>query len=259
MSLTLTRLGAFVTKILINGINGAMGQFVYEQLKQKDDVEIVGFEAQPTDETYIYNNYEEIGQVDAIIDFSHYSIVDQLLEYAIKFSIPTVICTTGLSEQTEQLIKSATKTIPIFKSGNMSLGINVLLELAKIGARSLADFDIEIIEKHHNKKVDAPSGTAFMIADQIKKERESLDFVYGREGNHVKREKTELGIHAIRGGSITGEHTVIFAGIDEVIELKHQATSKAVFAKGAIEASLFILNKQPGLYDMTDLILGGKQ
>jgi 4-hydroxy-tetrahydrodipicolinate reductase len=199
-----------------------------------------------------------VKDVDVIIDFTHFSIVDDLLNFAETHKIPLVVCTTGLENKTEDHIKEVAKTIPVFKSGNMSLGINVLLELAKLGAQSLAGFDIEIIEKHHNLKVDAPSGTAFMIADKIKEARKGLSYTHGREGLNTKREPSELGIHAIRGGTITGEHTVLFAGIDEVVELKHQATSKAVFAKGAIEAAFYLIGKEAGLYNMTDLILGGK-
>jgi 4-hydroxy-tetrahydrodipicolinate reductase len=177
------------------------------------------------------------------------------LDFAVSRSLPIVLCTTGLTETTEEKIISLQKKIPIFKSGNMSLGINLILELAKIGARVLEGFDVEIIEKHHRKKIDAPSGTALMIADAVKSVQDSLEYKHGRQGI-AKRVENELGIHAIRGGTITGEHTLLFAGTDEVIELKHQATSKAVFAKGAIDAAFFLLNKKAGLYDMTNLIKG---
>lgn len=244
-------------KVLIHGIKGAMGQHVFQQLNELEDFETLGYEKNDSEESHIFDDYEAIGPVDVIIDFSHHSLIDDLLDYAKQHLIPTVICTTGLTEDTERLIQTYKERFPIFKSGNMSLGINVLLELAKIGARSLADYDVEIIEKHHSQKVDAPSGTAYMIADQIKKERQELEYVYGREGNAAKRHTSELGIHAVRGGSITGDHTVLFAGLDEIIEIKHQATSKAVFAKGAIEAAQFLINQPAGLYNMSDLILGG--
>ncbi len=247
-------------KLLIHGIQGAMGLNVYNLAKESGKFEIYGFD-RSTDfkDVKVYNDLSNIDvEMDLIIDFSHYSLIDNLLEYANNTKTPLVLCTTGLEDTTEKKIIDYKNNFPIFQSGNMSLGINVLIELAKIGARSLKGFDIEIIERHHNKKVDAPSGTAYMIADGIKEEKENSVYNFGRHGNNAKREENEIGIHAVRGGTITGDHTVLFAGVDEVIELKHQATSKAVFAKGSIEAGLFLINKEKGLYNMTNLILGGQ-
>lgn len=249
-----------MTKLLIHGFFGAMGQNVYQILKDNLDYQISGFDVGMSNQSNIivYNDLSNIAeQFDVIIDFSHHSQIDSLLEYASGSDTPLVLCTTGLSKETINKVNEYKKNIPVFQSGNMSLGVNILIELAKIGARALQDFDIEIIEKHHNKKIDAPSGTAYMIADGIKDERNNLIYNFGRQGNNAKREKNEIGIHAVRGGTITGEHTVLFAGIDEIVEIKHQANSKAVFAKGAIEAANFIINKKNGLYNMSDLILGG--
>lgn len=236
--------------VLIHGM-GAMGQYVYDILNGQAN--IVCFDSFNKD---YYNNYEDIQQnIDVIIDFSHHSLIDDLVDYAASNAIPVVICTTGLSETTQQNISDKSKLIPIFQSGNMSLGINVLLELAKLGAKSLTNFDIEIIEKHHNKKIDAPSGTAYMIAEAIQS-IQNLSLEHGRYGNDSKRGDHVIGMHAIRGGSITGDHTVLFAGLDETIEIKHQATSKRVFAKGAVNAAYFIKDQQPGMYNMNDLLKG---
>ncbi|MCH4891269.1 4-hydroxy-tetrahydrodipicolinate reductase [Acidaminobacter sp. JC074] len=231
-------------KIMIHGM-GAMGKMVDEYY----DGEKIYFDPSTDNLTNIDASF------DVIIDFSHHSVIVPLLDFAKENQMPLVICTTGLSSETEEKILEYSKEFPIFKSGNMSLGINVLLELAKLGAKSLKGFDIEIIEKHHNKKVDAPSGTAFMIAEAIKS-IQNLTLEHGRVGTDAKRKDNTIGMHAVRGGTITGEHTVLFAGIDEIIELKHQASSKAVFAKGAIEAALYLVKKTKGLYNMSDLLKG---
>lgn len=238
--------------ILIHGISGAMGRQVYDLVK---DENIIGFDHKPFENIKTYHQFPIEEKIDVIIDFSHYSMVDALVDYAVKEQIPTVICTTGLSDLTLEKIKNASTHIPIFQSGNMSLGINVLLELAKLGARSLQDFDIDIIEKHHNKKIDAPSGTAYMIAEAIQS-IQALTLDHGRYGSDAKRNDNTIGMHAIRGGTITGEHTVLFAGHDETIEIKHQATSKGVFASGAVDAARFLVKQQPGQYNMSDLIGG---
>lgn len=250
-------------KVLIHGFLGSMGKKVYEILKGDKNFIVNGFDINSCSINYegilVYNDLSLIkSNYDIIIDFSHYSLIPNLLNFATSNKIPLVLCTTGLNEDINSQIKKSKEAIPIFQSGNMSLGINVLIELAKIGAKTLKDFDIEIIERHHNKKLDAPSGTAYMIADGIKEINNDAEFNFGRHGLNTKRKSNEIGIHAIRGGSITGDHTILFAGIDETIEIKHQATSKAVFAKGAIEAAKFLINKPNGLYSMTDLIIGGK-
>lgn len=245
-----------MTRIMIHGFLGAMGQKVNQQLQEYQDIEIIPFDYMSTIET-VHSDYNKVKDIDVIIDFSHYSLTDHLLDFALKYKIPTVICTTSLEEATQSRIQQYKSEFPIFQSGNMSIGINLLIELAKLGAQTLPNFDIEIIEKHHNQKIDAPSGTALMIADAIKGVQEQLSYTYGRSGNNTKRQSNELGIHAIRGGTITGEHTLLFAGLDETIEIKHQATSKVVFAKGAIDAAFFIMRQEVGLYNMSNLILGG--
>lgn len=244
-----------MSRFLIHGIQGAMGKKVEELLTNED---IIGFDHQTTHPTLtIFNDWNDVEDVDMIIDFSHFTMVDSLLEYSVRTQTPCVICTTGLEASTQEKIEDASKHIPIFQSGNMSLGINVLIEMVKLGAQSLNGFDVEIIEKHHNKKIDAPSGTAYMLAEAIQSIQTSKEFIYGRVGTDAKREENTIGIHAVRGGTITGEHSILFAGLDEIIELKHQATSKSVFAKGAVEAAYYLMNKTPKLYNMSDLIKGG--
>ena len=195
--------------------------------------------------------------VDVVIDFSNASAVDRLLEACGKKKLPVVLCTTGLSEGQLEKVKEISAVIPVLRSANMSLGVNLLLKLLKDAAKVLAPagFDMEIVEKHHNQKVDAPSGTAIAMADSI---NEALNgeytYNYDRSGERKKREKKEIGIAAVRGGNIVGEHEVIFAGEDEVIEFGHTAYSKAVFAKGAVAAAGFLAAREPGLYNMSDVI-----
>lgn len=192
-----------------------------------------------------------------IVDFSHHSAVDGILDYAVAGKIPAVLCTTGYTDDELKLIAEASKSIPVFRSGNMSLGINLLCELCKRAAKTLgADFDIEIIEKHHSQKLDAPSGTALMLAEAMS---ETLpyepEYVYDRHSVRQVRGKEEIGIHSVRGGTIVGEHEVIFAGPDEVITLSHSAQSRDVFARGALRAAAFLSAKtEPGMYSMSDII-----
>jgi 4-hydroxy-tetrahydrodipicolinate reductase len=196
-------------------------------------------------------------KADAVIDFSNAKAVDALLDYCEKTKTPVVLCTTGLSEEQLARVEETAKKVAVLKSANMSLGINTLLELLKKAALVFAPagFDMEIVEKHHNQKLDAPSGTALALADSM---NEALDndyhYVYDRSTERKKRDKNEIGIASVRGGSIVGEHEVIFAGQDEVIEFKHTAYSKAVFAKGAVEAAKFLNGKPAGRYDMADVI-----
>ena len=205
----------------------------------------------------VYNDLSKCTeQIDAIIDFSHPSALDQLLKFAVDKKLPIVIATTGLSNEQIENIKTASEQIPVFYTANMSLGVNLLLELAAKAARVLGnDFDIEIIEKHHNKKIDAPSGTALMIADTIS---DSLDhavkYEYDRQSRRAKRDKNEIGIHAVRGGTIVGEHDILFAGRDEIITISHTALSKEVFATGSINAAKYLIGKQPGLYNMKNML-----
>lgn len=205
----------------------------------------------------VFNHPSKINvPCDVIIDFSKPEGTNDLVQYCIEKEVPIVIATTGLSPEQDLNILEAATRIPIFKSSNTSIGVNVLLDLVKMATRVLSDeFDIEIIEKHHNKKVDAPSGTAYMIANAINDElNEVMTYNYGRNGKDAQREEKEIGIHAVRGGTIPGEHTVIFAGLDEIIEIKHTALSKKIFAKQAINVAQFIVNKEPKLYNMNDYI-----
>ena len=201
--------------------------------------------------------FDEVELVpDVIIDFSNPAVLDDMLGFAAKNSVPCVICTTGYSQEQIDKIKEASKKIAIFYSGNMSLGINLLIELSKQAARVLGDgFDIEIVEKHHNQKIDAPSGTALMLADGISQTlSEEPQYVYDRHAYRKKRSKNEIGIHAVRGGTIVGEHEVIFAGHDEVVTLTHQAQSKEVFAVGAVNAAVFLAGQKSGMYNMGDML-----
>lgn len=248
-------------KVVVSGCNGAMGRILTDLIEGMEDMTIVAGIDKNID---LYENKYPVYEsplllkkrCDVIIDFSNPSNISGLLEYAINNDTALVIATTGFSEDEENKIKGAAKFARIFKSSNMSLGVNVLISLVKQATNALGnEADIEIIEKHHNKKVDAPSGTAKMIAEAINKELDnSMEFNYGRSGLDSKRKDNEIGIHSVRGGTISGEHTVIFAGLDEVVELNHIALSKKVFAKGAIEAAKYIINKTNGMYDMNNLI-----
>ena len=243
-------------EVLVNGCNGKMGQVVCDLIEQNENLVLkAGFDKNITGEFAfpVFDKIEDIKEKpDVIIDFSIPIATLNILEYASKNNVPIVIATTGFSEEQELKIKEASKFTRIFMSSNTSLGVNVLINLSKQATNILGNMtDIEIIEKHHNKKVDAPSGTAKMIANAINKELDnSMEFNYGRYGNDSKRKEKEIGIHAIRGGTIPGEHTVIFAGLDEIIEIKHTALSKKVFAQGAIKAAQYILEKDNGIYDM---------
>lgn len=248
-------------KVIINGCNGAMGQVLSNIIKDIKDMTIVaGIDRNPCkyeNDYDVYDNIEDFnGDCDVIIDFSNPNSLKSVLDYGVKLKTSLVIATTGLSEKDLEEIKKASEFIPIIQSSNTSLGINVLINLVKKAALVLNEsFDIEIIEKHHNKKKDSPSGTAYMIANAMNEElNNSYEYVYGREGNESKRTKNEIGIHAVRGGTIPGEHTVIFAGNDEIIEIKHTALSKKIFAEGAVEAAKFIITKANGLFNMNDLI-----
>ncbi|GFN34424.1 4-hydroxy-tetrahydrodipicolinate reductase [Tepidimicrobium xylanilyticum] len=247
-------------KTIIYGVNGKMGQILNKQLLNEKDMEIVaGIDRSMLDvkRTYpIYNSlYEYKGEVDVIIDFSHPSYLEQIIDYSLDRRVPLVIATTGFSEEQFRKIKMASEYIPILYSSNMSLGINILTRILSQIVKILnRDFDIEIIEKHHNKKTDAPSGTAYLLADIINETLgNSKRYIYGREGNNSKRENNEIGIHSIRGGTIPGEHTIIFAGSDEIIELKHTALSKKIYAQGAIKAARFIVKAKKGFYTMDDI------
>ena len=250
-----------MTRIIMNGCNGAMGQSITKIVAEDAEAVIVAgvdpFDGKENDYPVFKSLAECDVEADVIIDFSATAAVDALLEQAVEKELPIVLCTTGLSEEQLEKVRETSKQIAILKSANMSLGINLLLKLVKEASKVLAeaDFDIEIVEKHHNKKVDAPSGTALALADSINEAmNEQYDYVYDRSQVRQRREKKELGISAVRGGTIVGEHEVIFAGMDEVIEFKHTAYSKAVFAKGSVSAAKFLAGRRPGLYDMSDVI-----
>ncbi len=247
-------------RILVSGCNGHMGRVVCGCVAaRKDCMVVAGLDIAPAENQAfpIFTKPEEITEdVDVIIDFSHPSVLTPLLSFAVEKSIPVVLCTTGYSkEQVEELTRASAK-IPVFYSRNMSLGINLLIELAKKAAQVLGpQFDIEIVEQHHNQKIDAPSGTALMLADGIASVlSEEPHYIYDRHSQRKKREPNEIGIHSIRGGTIVGEHEVIFAGPHETITLAHSAQSKEVFANGAVNAAVYLVKQDPALYDMSDLL-----
>ncbi len=246
-------------KIILSGCSGKMGRVITDIVANDSSAEIVaGVDPFiPAASDYpVYPTFDDVPPADVIIDFSNPAALDNMLEYAVKNNLPAVICTTGYSDAQIEKIKSTAKIIPIFFSFNMSLGINLLVTLAKKATSILGgDYDIEIIEKHHNQKIDAPSGTAIMLANAVNDVMDNkMIFEYDRHSKRQKRAKNEIGIHSVRGGTITGEHEVIFAGENEVISLTHQAFSKNVFAFGAVKAAKFMKGKPTGLYDMNGLI-----
>ncbi|MEM0530377.1 4-hydroxy-tetrahydrodipicolinate reductase [Zongyangia sp. HA2173] len=247
-------------QIILSGCNGKMGHVISDIVMGRDDCTIVaGFDLN-TQRQYDYPVYtkpsEYTGSGDVIIDFSHPSLLTSLLDYAEEKKIPIVLATTGYSKAQLEEIHAAAQRLPVFFSANMSLGINLMVELAKKAASVLGgSFDIEIIEKHHNQKIDAPSGTALMIADAVSGVlSEKPQYVYDRHSQRKKRDKNEIGIHAIRGGTIVGEHDIMFAGRDEILTISHTAMSKEVFASGAVNAAVFMCGKAPGLYNMKDMV-----
>ena len=249
-----------MVNIIVSGCNGKMGKFISSVISDRDDCKVVaGFDinTQANDGFPIYAEPDEYkGEADVIIDFSHPSSLEKLLKYAKSNNLPIVVATTGLSDEQKNDLAEASKFVPVFFSANMSIGVSLIAELAKTAAKILGQgFDIEIIEKHHNQKIDAPSGTALMLADAIcEVVPEEMTYEYNRQAKRSKRTKNEIGIHAVRGGTIVGEHDVIFAGRDEVITISHSATSKEVFAVGAVNAALFLVNKEPKLYSMKDFV-----
>ncbi len=248
-----------MTKIIINGCNGKMGKAVASAISKRNDSTVfagVDIYNEIRNDFPTYSTINEVSGGDVIIDFSNPASLPSLLEYAVTTKTPIVIATTGYSEADIENIKEAAKAIPVFFTFNMSLGINLLCSLAVTASKILGDgFDVEIVEKHHNQKVDAPSGTAIMLANAINEANSNkYKYVYDRHSVREKRDPNEIGMHAVRGGSIVGDHDVIFAGHDEVITLSHSAYSKEVFAVGAVNAAVFISNKPAGLYDMKNLI-----
>lgn len=249
-----------MTDILLCGCNGRMGQVITRIASGREDLKIVaGCDINDISKSG-YPVFKEIGncnvKADVIVDFSNPEALIGTLEYAAARKLPIVVATTGLSQQHQKLLENTAKTVPVFYSVNMSLGVNLLIDLVKKAARILSDhFDIEIIEKHHNQKLDAPSGTALVIADAINGAlKEKHEYIYDRHSRRKKRSKTEIGIHAVRGGTIVGEHSVIFAGNDEIIEINHSAMSRDIFGQGALHAANFIIGKKSGMYCMNDII-----
>lgn len=247
--------------ILLSGCNGKMGNAVAKSILTNDNctivagVDVIG--SKNTSDFPVFLSPDEFsGKCDVIIDFSFHTATEGLLNYAVKNNIPVVLATTGHTKEETEIIKKTSERIPVFYSRNMSLGISLIIALAKKSCSFLGeDFDIEIIEKHHNQKLDAPSGTALMIADALKDTRKTeTEYIYDRHNVSQKRQKSEIGIHSVRGGTIVGEHEVIFAGKDEVITISHSAASRNVFAEGAIRAAQFMVGKCPGLYNMNDII-----
>ncbi len=248
-------------KLIMHGCNGKMGQVISRLLENDEEACLVaGIDARDDGHNPypVFTDIKECNvEADALIDFSAAPAVDALLSYCVEKKLPCVLCTTGLSEEQLKKVKEASGQVAILKSANMSLGINLLLKLLKEASEVLvkAGFDVEIVEKHHNQKVDAPSGTALALADSINEEFDnSFEYVFDRSKERRKRSDKEIGISAVRGGTIVGDHDVIFAGEDEVISFSHTAYSKAIFAKGAIQAGKFLKGKPAGMYDMSDVI-----
>ena len=246
--------------VMLSGCNGKMGAVLSGLLANDAEAKVVcGFDINTTSNFGypVYDNLDDVNEkVDVVIDFSHPSCLSSVLGYCKKNNVPVVVATTGLSDEQKMDVENLSKSVPVFFTFNMSLGINLLVNLVKKATSILEDnFDVEIIEKHHNQKIDAPSGTAIMIADAVKATmKNDAELVYDRHSVRQKRAKNEIGMHSLRGGTIVGEHSVIFAGKDEVLELKHEAHSKEVFAVGAIKASKFLIGKSAGMYDMANLI-----
>lgn len=248
-------------KVILSGCGGRMGKAVAaavgNEVRIVAGVDINAASIDASDFP-IYESITEFSdKADVIVDFSHHSALPSLLDYAKATKTPVVVATTGHTDEELALMREAAKSVAIFHSGNFSIGINLIINLAKQAARTLgADFDIEIIEKHHNKKLDAPSGTALMIANAVADERNESEYIYDRHSVRKAREPKEIGIHSVRGGSIVGEHEVIFAGANEVVSISHSAASREIFANGALRAAIYLAGKSAGLYSMTDLIEG---
>lgn len=252
-----------MTRIIMHGCNGRMGQFITRLAEKETDMEIV---AGVDVSNHIQNEYPVFSSIadcdleaDVVIDFASAKAVDALLDYCVAKKLPCVLCTTGLSEEQLKKVKEASGETAVLKSANMSMGINLLLKLLREAAPVLAaaGFDIEIVEKHHNQKLDAPSGTAVALADAVNGALDNAyEYVYDRSARREVRPQKEIGISAVRGGTIVGDHDVIFAGTDEVITFSHRAYSREVFAKGALLAAKFLAGKPAGYYDMSDVIEG---
>ena len=254
-----------MTDIIIQGIGGRMGHVLCEMIAQREDCRVIaGIDVKDGEQNGIpvYDSLEKLdGKGDVVIDFSSPAAVEKALPYCEAHKLPIVVCTTGLSEELQLKVVQLSRTVPVFKSANMSIGINVLSELCKRASAILgAAYDVEIVEQHHHNKLDAPSGTALMLADAVASALPyDAEYVYDRHERREKRPAHEIGISAIRGGTIVGEHSVLFCGRDEIIEIKHTALSREVFAVGAVDAAAFMAERtQPGMYDMSDVIASHK-
>ena len=250
-----------MVKILMHGCNGRMGQVITGLVKEDENATITAgvdvYDGIKNDYP-VFSKLQDVNvDFDVIIDFSTASVIDGLLDYCEAVKKPVVLCTTGLSEEQIKKAKKVSETVAVIRSANMSIGVNVIMKLLREAVAKLAPegFDVEIVEKHHNQKLDAPSGTAIALADVMNDEMGGCyEYIYDRSQVRKKRDKKELGISAVRGGNIVGEHDVIFAGTDEVITISHSAHSKAIFAKGSIAAAKYIFDKKPGMYDMSDVM-----
>ena len=251
-----------MVNMIIHGCGGAMGQVLSELAAEDGEIQVAaGIDPRGgiKRDYPVYESFQACGAADVVVDFSTAAAVDGLLEYCKEKRLPLVLCTTGLSQCQLEKVQELSETVPVLRSANMSLGVNLLLKLVKEGAKVLgiSGFDMEIVEKHHNQKVDAPSGTALALADAV---NEALDdaytYKYDRSQDRKKRDRYEIGISAVRGGTIVGDHDVIFAGTDEVVTFSHRAYSKAVFGKGAVQAAKFLAGKPAGHYQMSDVIEG---
>ena len=244
-----------MTNIIVCGINGRMGKAIEDYCKNSTEYTVVAGVDVNLGVPHAFPTVSSIDETDtkadAVIDFSHHSACKALCDYAVRTGTPVIFCTTGFTEDELALIDETSKKAPLFRSGNMSLGINLLIELSKKAAEILGGFDIEIIEQHHNQKLDAPSGTALMIADGIKSVKPESEYIDDRTSRRQKRDSAEIGIHSVRGGSIVGEHEVIFAGRNENVTLRHSALSREVFADGALKAAAFMKGKSAGMYNMS--------
>ena len=247
-------------KVIINGCSGKMGKVVYNLVKNDPELAVAAG-IDPFGESSDFPVFKSPSDcnvdADVIIDFSTASAIPALLDFSVEKQIPVVLCTTGFSDELNEQVKKASEKVAVLKSANMSVGVNLLFSLVQKAAQVLYDsgFDIEIVEKHHNQKIDAPSGTALAIADAINSALDDkFNYVYDRSQKREKRSRTEIGIHAVRGGNIVGEHDVIFAGTDEVIEINHKATSKEIFAVGAVKAAKYLAGKPSGFYTMKDVL-----
>lgn len=247
-------------KVLINGCNGKMGQEVARRIKETEDIEtLCGVDKIDTGDNAfpVFQNVEDINLIpDIIIDFSIPKATFAILEFAKKNKIPTVIATTGFSDEENEIINKYSEEIPVFKSANMSYEINLMAKIVANVAKNMPESDIEIIETHHNRKIDSPSGTALILADSINETlNNEMNYEYDRHSKREKRTKKEIGIHSIRGGTEVGKHTVVFFGQNESFEITHNVTSRSVFADGSIKAAKFLVNKEEGFYNMNDLFI----